>query len=306
MSSAFATTEVEFTMPLVTPLALIPAESLCVEALTKGKEEEVLNFLSRRPIHTVCMSGYIRDHGIVSPLNRGIFYGCRNRKGELEGVALIGHATLLETQNNEALKAFAQLKDQYATSHLLRGEHEMISRFWDHFAELGRAPRLACREMLFEQKSTPKLDSAIPNLRPATLEDLTSVININAQMILSECGINPLVKDPAGFRERVTRRIKHGRVWVWSKRGRMIFKADIFAETPEMIYLEGVNIHPLERGKGYGLRCMVQLSGILLERSRAICLLVNAQQKEITNFYRKAGYEFRGTYDTLYFSPPSH
>ncbi len=307
MSAAFTRTELTMSpIPTLAPIAIKPADSLVVETLTNDDEAEVLSFLSRRPIHTVCMAGYIRDHGIVNPLNRGIFYGCRNRDGELEGVALIGHATLLETQNNEALKAFAQLKEQYANSHLLRGEHEMISRFWNHFAEVGRVPRLACRELLFEQTSVPDFAGPVPKLRLATSKDLRAILEINAEMIVSECGVNPLVEDPQGFEKRVARRIEQGRIWVWTRKGRMIFKVDIFAETPEMIYLEGVNIHPLERNKGYGRRCMAQLGRILLKRSRAICLLVNEQQKAVGTFYRKAGYEFRGTYDTIYFSTPSH
>src|SRR5438132_8534343 len=64
---------------------------------------EVLNFLAERPLHTVTLMGFIRDNGLVSPLNRGEFYGCRNHDGELEGVELTGHATLIETQTAPAL-----------------------------------------------------------------------------------------------------------------------------------------------------------------------------------------------------------
>ena len=44
--------------------------------------------------HTYSRNGkLIRDNGIVSSLNRGTFYGCRDLNGNLEGVALVGHAT---------------------------------------------------------------------------------------------------------------------------------------------------------------------------------------------------------------------
>ena len=36
--------------------------------LTNADEEEVLNFLSRRPIHTVAMVGFIHDNGISESL----------------------------------------------------------------------------------------------------------------------------------------------------------------------------------------------------------------------------------------------
>src|SRR3954471_21878362 len=59
--------------------------------------EEVRSFLNIRPVHTVVMASFIHDNGIVSELNRGMFYGYRNSEGDLEGVALIGHSTLIES-----------------------------------------------------------------------------------------------------------------------------------------------------------------------------------------------------------------
>ena len=71
--------------------------------------DEVLGFLAERPLYTVMMTGLIRDHGLVSPLNRGSFFGCRDSQGRLKGVALIGHATLIEARTDAALAAFARV-----------------------------------------------------------------------------------------------------------------------------------------------------------------------------------------------------
>ncbi len=127
--------------------------SIRIEALAEQNEPEVLAFLSERPIHTVALVGFIRDNGLVSPLNRGTFYGCRNRKGQLEGVALIGHATLMETTTDRALEAFAEVARKCAPTHLIMGEKERIDDFWNYYAEGGQELRLACREILFELKS---------------------------------------------------------------------------------------------------------------------------------------------------------
>lgn len=299
MSSAVSAAETDV-KPQMLSLERASGKSLSVKALRTEHQQEVLEFLSLRPIHTVCMAGYIRDHGVVSTQNRGIFYGCRDADGKLRGVALVGHATLIETQSDDALRAFAELEHQYSRSHLVRGEHEMIQRFWSHYSKLGHTPRRACRELLFEQQTAPEIHGDIPDLRTATYEDLDQVLRINAEMIVSECGVDPLLKDPDGFRERIARRIDQGRVWVWSEQGRLIFKADIFAETPEMIYLEGINVEGTRRGNGHGTRCLAQLGKILLKRSRSICLLMNERKELLGDFYKKAGYQFRGVYDTIY------
>src|SRR6185295_294388 len=69
--------------------------------LDEDSRTEVLKFLERRPIQTAMLTGLIRDNGLRNRFNRGDFYGCRNQRGEFEGVALIGHATLFETRSEE-------------------------------------------------------------------------------------------------------------------------------------------------------------------------------------------------------------
>jgi hypothetical protein len=79
--------------------------SVSIQKLSAEDQHEVLAFLAERPLHTIFMTGFIRDNGLVSPLNRGTFYACRNEEGHLEGVSLIGHATLIETRSSRALEA---------------------------------------------------------------------------------------------------------------------------------------------------------------------------------------------------------
>ena len=62
-----------------------------IEVLKNEHKDELLTFLAQRPIHTVCMSSFVRDNGVVSPLNRGTFYAYRGTTGQIEGAALLGH-----------------------------------------------------------------------------------------------------------------------------------------------------------------------------------------------------------------------
>ncbi|HEX8096822.1 MAG TPA: hypothetical protein VF507_02245, partial [Pyrinomonadaceae bacterium] len=106
MTSSVALKAIRATAPLRMPTA-VPA--VTVGPLTNEHKAEVLDFLAARPLHTVIMTGHIQDNGLESPNNRGTFYGCRNSAGRLEGVALIGHATLIEARTDEALRAFAKV-----------------------------------------------------------------------------------------------------------------------------------------------------------------------------------------------------
>jgi predicted GNAT family acetyltransferase len=275
-------------------------ESCTIGELNQSDQAEVFEFLAARPIHTVFMASLIRDNGLVSPHNRGSFYSCRDRYGLLEGVALVGHATVIEARTENALASFARLARNCLNAHLIRGEQETINNFWKYYASGGKEPRLVCREMLFEQRAPVSSMEGVDDLRPATLSDIDKVLAVNASMAFEEGGISPLKKDPGGFRNRAVRRIEQGRIWVWIQDNRLIFKADVVGDTPEVTYLEGVHVHVEERRQGYGLRCLTSLSSILLERSQSICLTVNESNKKALNFYEKAGYQFHSHYETIY------
>ena len=267
---------------------------------TQEFEAEVLDFLSERPMHTVAMTGFILDNGLVSELNRGAFYGCRNQQGKLEGVALIGHATLIETRTERALQALAELARQSATPHLIMGEEERIDEFWNYYSEGGQEMRLACRELLFELRWPVQVREEVLEMRVATLDDLELVLPVHAQMAFEESGINPLEKDPDGFRERYARRIEQGRSWVCVEEGKLTFKADVVSDTPDAIYLEGVWATPEKTGTGYSLRCMSQLARNLLSQAKSLVLFVNEDNKKAQRYYQKAGFNLRATYDTIF------
>ena len=278
----------------------VPGSSVTVHTLTDEHKAEVLDFLRARPLHTVFLAGFIHDNGMVSLFNRGVFYAARNREGRLEGVGLIGHATLIETQSKAALEAFADFARNCPFAHMILGEKEKLADFWNYYARPGEEPRLVCRELLMEMRRPAKKCEEVTGLRPATIDDLPLVIEVNAEMAFKESGVNPLEKDPVGFRSRCARRIEQERVWLWADEGKLIFKADIMSDTPDVIYLEGVYVNPEDREKRYGLRCFSQLCKMLLARTVSICLLVNEKNRKAQAFYRKAGFCLRSHYDTIF------
>src|SRR5713226_6165313 len=92
------------------------AEPSAVFPLAAEDEAEVLAFMTKRPLHTFGMAGFIRTNGLVSPANPGTFYACRDRKYRLDGVALIGHFILFDTPKQSsaenAIRAFARLAEK--------------------------------------------------------------------------------------------------------------------------------------------------------------------------------------------------
>jgi uncharacterized protein len=274
--------------------------SVNIQSLANSDAAEVLEFLSQRPIHTVAMTSLIRDNGIVSPFNRGAFYGCRNLNGQLEGVALVGHATLIETVSDRALAALAQVARECPNTHMIMAEKERVAEFWSHYSEARYRQRLACREWLFELSWPIEAHEHFESLRPAKACELDLVMPVQAELAFAESGVNPLEIDAEGFRERCLRRIEQGRTWVVVENDSLVFKADVISKTPEVIYLEGIWLREDQRHQNVGTRLMSELMRRLLKETKSICLLVNEANEWAQSFYRKCGFHFRATYETIF------
>jgi len=266
-----------------------------------GMEAEVLSALGVPTLTNVIMAGFVRDNGLVSPQNRGRFYVCRNKSNELEGIALIGHSILFEAFSEGAVEGFAAVARRDPLPHLLMGEHDAVQRFWRYYADQSQAPRHTCPVVFLQRNEQFERREEIPGLRLAVPEDLEFIVRAQAAMALETSGVDPLQKDPIGFRQRYLRRIDNNRVWVLMNGHRLIFKLDVIADTPEATYVEGVYVSPEERGKGLGQRCVNAVGYNLMERTKAIYLFVENDNPRTTAFYLRLGFNPRGNYELLYF-----
>lgn len=270
------------------------------ELLTNSDRSEALEYLARRGINAAFFAGIVYDNGLESSLNRGTFYGYRNSSGQLEGVGLIGHATLLEAETDHALHALAIPAQSCESVHMIMCEESRLATFWQHYAEPGQKMRRASRQLLLELRWPAAPSKDVSKLRLATGADLDSIVSVHAELALAESGIDPREKDAEGFTERCARRIEQGRTWVLSDGGQLIFKAEVASISPQTTYLEGVWVTPEKRGEGYGRSCMTQLARLLMWRAKSVCLFVNDDSDEARSFYRRAGYHLRTVYDTIF------
>ncbi|MBK9214025.1 MAG: GNAT family N-acetyltransferase [Chloracidobacterium sp.] len=274
----------------ISPFAAGPDRGKLIE-LVDADKAEMLEFLRVRPVHTVVMTSFINDNGVESELNRGRFYGYRNSTGELEGIALIGHSTLVEARTGASLMALA---DQARTSetpiHLVMSSGTDASAFWQHMTGGLTKPRLTCVESLFEAALPFAVRKPDMRLRNADMSNLIAVAEAQAEVAFIECGVDPMIKDRDGFLKRVARRIEQNRVFVVTAGDQLIFKADIIAETDDVIYLEGIYVHPDHRGNGVGSQYLALLTEHLLDRVDNICLLSNIEFRSAHRTFEKAGY----------------
>lgn len=272
-----------------------------VQLLSESNRQEVSEFLAVRPVHTVVMKSFIQDNGLESADNRGKFYGYRNTAGVLEGVGLIGHTTLLESRSMDALMAFALVaKTSETPIHIMMSDGDTTETFWQYYAAAGQKPRLVCTEQFFELNFPFLVQDCKWNVRPAQAAELDQIAEAHAEVAFMESGVDPLKKDREGFLKRTLRRIEKERTFVVFDNGKLVFKADIIAETSDVIYLEGIYVAPEYRGQGAASSCLSQLSLELLNRVQNICLLSNVEFKNAHRSFLKAGFKNTDCCQTIF------
>lgn len=272
-----------------------------VAPLAQGQGPEALAFLSERPVDNVIMAGFIRDHGVVSPHHRGRFFGCWNTAGALEGVALLGHGVSFDARSEAATELFASLARRFPAPRLLMGESSQVQSFWGHYAPAGARPRKLRDVTILEQRRPFAGCEEVRGLRLARPEEADEVAALHAELVREETGADPLLSEPDDFRRRCLKRIERLRTWVWAEGGRIVYKADVVAMTPEVAYVEGVYVSLDERGKGHGRRCLAQMGRQLLKRVNSVCLFADEENARARDFYQSLGYRPASHYNILYF-----
>ncbi|MEO6333616.1 MAG: hypothetical protein ABIO91_01405 [Pyrinomonadaceae bacterium] len=272
-----------------------------ISRLTNDNEPEVTRFLSLRPVHTVVMKSFIIDNGIESELNRGTFYAYRNPDGVLEGVALIGHSTLVEARTEKAMYALAITARRSTTPiNLIMSDGDAAESFWNYFSGGRSEPRLRCTEELFELNLPFLVKKCDWEVRYAKLDELGKVAEAQAEVAMLESGVDPLVRDRKGFLQRVARRIEQNRIFVVFQDGELIFKADVVAKTDDTAYLEGVYVNSNHRGEAVGSSCLAEVGLRLLNEVQHVCLLSNIKFKSAHGSFIKAGFRNTDRCTTLF------
>lgn len=272
-----------------------------VSLLTESERKEILRFLDQRPVHTVAMTSFILDNGVDSEFNRGEFYGFRNSKGDLEGVALIGHTTLVEARTQEALAALAiTAKKSKTPIHLIMSSGNDAHSFWNQLTDYGKEPSLSFTELLFEVRFPFPVQNCDLELRMARQEEVLAIAEAHAEVAEIESGRNPMLRDRDGFIRRVMRRIEQERIFVVFDGDKLVFKADVISETGKAAYLEGIYVAPEYRSKGVGAKLLSNVCLRLLERVENVCLLSNIEFKDAHRCFYKAGMRSRDACTTLF------
>jgi hypothetical protein len=257
--------------------------------LVEPSTEQILAYCADDPVERV----FLED---VARRESGRFAALENGEGRLHALCHLGTNVV---PSGSGCSAFAEVAARVAPRMLI-GEQAAVTELWD--AARRRLPR--AREDRVGQPvyvSTTPPEPGDSGLRAATRADLDVLVPACARAHFEELGVDPLRRDPNGFRWRTRAQIEEGRSWLWLEDGAIRFKAEASAWTPEAVQLQQVWVDPPVRRHGYAARALRDLIRLLLGRVPTVCLFVRAENAPAIALYDAVGMEHVLDYRSLLF-----
>jgi uncharacterized protein len=183
---------------------------------------------------------------------------------------------------------------------MIIGNEESVDELWRELAPRMPQPRDDRPGQPVYAISDPP-SSGETGLRPARERDFELLLPACAAAHEEEIGVDPLARDPDGFRWRTRSQIEEGRSWVWAEGDTILFKAEASAWTPFAVQVQQVWVDPDARGQGYGQRGMRDLCRVLLEHVPTVCLFVRPENTPAIRLYETIGMQRHGAYRSLIF-----
>ena len=240
--------------------------------------DQILRFCAVDPVERV----FLED---VARRGQGRFVGLA-ADGELQALCHVG---VNAVPSGVGCGAFAR-EVARVSPRMLIGEAHAVSELWDAVRpRLARPREDRPGQPVFVIRGAPSEGGT--ELRAAEADDLELLVPACAAAHEQEIGVDPLRRDPEGFRWRTRTQIDEGRSWLWVEDGVIRFKVEASAWTPSAVQLQQVWVDPAARRRGYGARGLRDLCRLLLERVPAVCLFVRAENHPAIRLYETVGME---------------
>jgi GNAT superfamily N-acetyltransferase len=188
----------------------------------------------------------------------------------------------------------------HGRARMIIGDERAVTELWSDMEPLMRPPRDDRPGQPVYAISVPP-DPGDTGLRPATARDFDLLLPACAAAHEEEIGIDPMARDPDGFRWRTRSQIEEGRSWLWAEDGAIRFKAEASAWTPSAVQVQQVWVDPSQRNRGYAQRGMRDLCRLLLHSVPTVCLFVRPENAPAIRVYEGIGMQRHGSYRSLIF-----
>ena len=247
--------------------------------LIEPSTDQILAFCAADPVERV----YLED---VARRAHGRFAAVADSQKDLTALCHLGSNLV---PSGRGCDAFASLAAR-SGARMIIGESGAVTELWE--ASRRRLPRPRVDrpgQPVYAISEAPEPGGTA--LRAASARDLDLLVPTCASAHFEELGIDPMRRDPDGFRWRTRTQIDEGRSWLWLEDGVIRFKAEASAWTPSAVQLQQVWTDPPARRQGFAGRALRDLIRLLLETTPTVCLFVRAENEPAIRLYESVGME---------------
>jgi predicted GNAT family acetyltransferase len=284
-------------------LRVKPPWSGSIRLLDERDRGAVLAICDRDPVANVFVSSRVRAHGL-EPGRLGAQMWGHAPGGQLESLCYSGANLVPVAATPDAVAAFADraLRQGRRCSSVV-GPAADIQALW----ALLRPQWGPAREIRPVQPvmviSGPPLVAPDPLVRQVLPDEIDIMWPACVAMFTEEVGVSPLTGDGgASYRARLEQLIRAGRAYARIEAGRVIFKAEVGAVTPQACQIQGVWVRPEYRGQGLAAPGM---AAVALDAARSfaplVTLYVNEFNQPARAAYRRAGFTEVGRFRSVLF-----
>jgi len=260
-----------------------------MNATVTPSREQILRFCADDPIERV----FLED---VARRGLGRFAAVEEADGRLAALCFTGANVV---PSGRGCAAFANAA-AHGGARMLIGEENAVGELWDAARARLPVPRDdRPGQPVYVLSEVP--EPVETGLRPARGRDLDVLVPACAAAHYEEIGMDPLCRDPDGFRLRTRQQIEEGRSWLWLEDGVIRFKAEASAWTPSAVQLQQVWVDPEARRHGYAQRALADLCRLLLAHVPTVCLFARPENTPALRLYDSIGMTRALTYRSLIF-----
>jgi len=203
-----------------------------------------------------------------------------------------------------ALASFAnQLVRQGRRCSSIVGPADQALALWQLLEpDWGPAREVRPNQPLLALSSDPAL-APDPLVRAVTADEIDILVPASVAMFTEEVGVSPLLSDGGAlYRARIGELILARRALARVEDGRVVFKAEIGAITPQVCQVQGVWVTPERRGEGLSAPGMAAVVALAREWfAPTVSLYVNHYNTAARKAYDRVGFQQVGTFATVLF-----
>ncbi|ABG98364.1 MULTISPECIES: GNAT family N-acetyltransferase [Rhodococcus] len=271
---------------------------LGAKQLSSRDAAHVLRVLDADPVAACMVAARVEEGGVDPRMIHGELW---SRGGPLESLCFSGANFVPLRGSIDDMRAFADraCRTPRMCSSLV-GRAELTLPLWEMLEmDWGPAREVRPDQPLLALASTPQCRPD-PLVRQVRMHELEQYLPAAVAMFIEEVGIDPRANDGGrGYRRRVANLIAAGRAWARFDDGQVVFKAEVGSVSSRVGQIQGVWVHPMYRGHGFGAAGTATVAEAVIAEGRIASLYVNSFNTVARSAYARIGFSQVATFATI-------